>query len=259
MSGKATAARRAFRALHAQGCFVLPNPWDVGSLRRLEALGFSAIASTSAGFAWSAGLDDRAVTRDAVLDHLRTLCAATDLPVNADFESGFAKAPEDVAANVTLAMATGIGGISIEDRTGDDLYDKTLAVERIAAARAAIDAVDPEAILVGRSEGFLIGRKDLGATIDRLTAYAEAGADCLYAPGFSDPEAIRAIVQAVAPKPVNVLLTAPTMRVADLAELGVRRVSTGSRLAFAAWTGFDAAARMLLEDGALPPASFKGA
>ncbi|GJE56327.1 MULTISPECIES: isocitrate lyase/PEP mutase family protein [Methylobacterium] len=258
MGGRATAARRAFRALHAQGCFVLPNPWDVGSLRRLEELGFPALASTSAGLAWSTGLDDRAVTRDAVLDHLCTLCAATDLPVNADYESGFADDPESVAANVALAMETGVAGLSIEDRAGDDLYDTTLAVERIAAARTAIDAVDPQTILVGRSESFLVGRKDLGPTIDRLVAYAEAGADCLYAPGFSDPDGIRAIVQAVAPRSVNVLLTAPSMRVADLAALGVRRISTGSRLAFAAWAGFDAAARMLLEDGALPPASFTG-
>lgn len=258
MNGRAATARLAFRRLHAQGCFVLPNPWDIGSLRRLENLGFSALASTSAGFAWSAGLDDRSVTRDVVLDHLRSLCAATELPVNADFESGFADDPEGVAANVKRAMETGIAGLSIEDRTGDDLYDIGLAVERIAAARAAIDAADPQAVLVGRSEGFLIGRKDLGPTLDRLVAYAEAGADCLYAPGFSDPEDIKAIVQAVAPKAVNVLFTSPSMRVADLAALGVRRVSTGSRLAFAAWTGFDAAARMLLENGALPSEAFRG-
>ncbi|GEP00208.1 isocitrate lyase/PEP mutase family protein [Methylobacterium haplocladii] len=259
MGEKATAARRAFRSLHAQGCFVLPNPWDIGSLRRLEALGFPALASTSAGFAWSAGLDDRAMTRDAVLGHLRNVCAATDLPVNADYESGFADNPEGVATNVTLAMATGVAGLSIEDRTGDTLYETALAVERIAAARSAVDAVDSEAVLIGRSEGFLIGRTDLGQTIDRLVAYAEAGADCLYAPGFSDPDDIRAIVRAVAPKSVNVLLASPAMRVADLADSGVRRVSTGSRLAFAAWAGFEAAARMLLEDGALPAASFKGA
>ncbi|GLS45424.1 isocitrate lyase/PEP mutase family protein [Methylobacterium brachythecii] len=259
MGGRATAARLAFRDLHAQGCFVLPNPWDIGSLRRLEKLGFEAVASTSAGFAWSAGFDDLTLTRDAVLGHLRALCAATDLPVNADFEAGFADDPAGVAANVVLALDTGVAGLSIEDRKGDVLYDKALAVERIAAARAAIDGIDRETILVGRSEGFLIGQKDLAPTIQRLVAYAEAGADCLYAPGFSDPVAIREIVQAVAPKPVNVLLTSPVMRMADLAELGVRRVSTGSRLAFAAWTGFDAAARMLQEDGALPGTSFKSA
>lgn len=256
MSAKATAARIAFRALHAQGCFALPNPWDIGSLKRLEKLGFKALASTSAGLAWSAGLDDRSVTREVVLDHLRALCAATDLPVNADFESGFADDPEGVAGNVALALETGIAGLSIEDRTGDALYDKALAVERIAAARAAMDAIDRDAILVGRSEGFLIGRKELGPAIERLVAYAQAGADCLYAPGFSDPGAIREIVQAVAPKPVNVLLLSPEMRIADLAALGVRRVSTGSRLAFAAWAGFEAAARMLHDDGALPAVSF---
>lgn len=250
------AKRAAFRALHDHGCFVLPNPWDIGSLRRLEALGFSALASTSAGFAWSAGLDDRQVTRDAVLAHLRALSAATDLPVNADFESGFADAPEDVAGNVRLALETGIAGLSIEDRTGDALYETPLAVERIAAARAAIDAIDRQAILVGRSEGFLVGRKDLDATIARLVAYADAGADCLYAPGISEPEAIRAIVDAVAPKPVNVLLTSPSMRVADLAALGVRRVSTGSRLAFAALDGFERAARSLRDDGHLPAGAF---
>ncbi len=248
--------RVTFRALHREGCFVLPNPWDLGSLRRLEALGFSAIASTSAGLAWSLGRDDGAVPRDVLLAHLRELCAATSLPVNADFEAGFADAPAAVAANVSLAMETGIAGLSIEDRKGEDLFDASFAAERIAAARRAMDEADAEAVLVGRSEGFLIGRTDLGATITRLQAYAEAGADCLYAPGITDPDAIRELVQALAPKPVNVLLASARMRVVDLAELGVRRVSVGSRLAFAAWSAFDMAARMLHDDGTLPAGCF---
>ena len=248
--------RSAFRALHAQGCFVLPNPWDLGSLRRLEKLGFQAVASTSAGFAWTIGRDDGGVTRDEVLGHLKDLCAATDLPVNADFEAGFADEPEGVAENVALAVDTGVAALSIEDRTGKALYDKALAVERIAAARRAIDAKDPQTMLVGRCEAYLIGRKDLGLVLDRLVAYAEAGADCLYAPAVSDPHSVRAIVQAVAPKPVNVLLTSPEMRVADLAELGVRRISVGSRLAYAAWAGFEEAARSLRDAGALPAAAF---
>ena len=248
--------RAAFRALHADGCFVLPNPWDLGSLRRLERLGVKAVATTSAGLAWSLGRDDGSLTRDAVLDHLRTLCAATDLPVNADFEAGFAEGPDGVATNVTLACETGIAGLSLEDRTGETLYDMSEAVERIAAAREAIDRVDPRTILVGRSEGFLIGRNRLDDTIGRLVAYAEAGADCLYAPGVGEPEDLHAIVAALAPKPVNVLLLSPAMRVADLADLGVRRVSTGSRLAYAAYAGFEAATLQLLQQGALPQASF---
>lgn len=248
--------RAAFRALHAEGCFVLPNPWDLGSLRRLERHGFKALATTSAGYAWSLGRDDGSLTRDEVLEHLRLLCTATDLPVNADFEAGFADTPEGVAANAALAVETGIAGLSIEDRDGDTLYDPSVAAERIAAARSAIDRIDPEVMLIGRSEGFLVGRRDIDETITRLVAYAEAGADCLYAPGVAEPEAIRAIVTAVAPKPVNALLLSAQMRVPDLAALGVRRVSTGSRLAYAAWAGFDAAACQLGEKGALPPASF---
>ena len=234
----AAAKRAAFRALHANGCFVLPNPWDIGSLRRLETLGFRAVASTSAGFAWSIGRDDLSVTRDDVLGHLDKLCAATDLPVNADFEAGFADAPDGVAENVALAVETGVAGLSIEDREGDALYDKSLAVERIAAARAAIDAKDPQTMLIGRCEAFLVGQKDIDAVIERLVAYGQAGADCLYAPAVTELEMIRALVQAVAPKPVNVLLMSPAMRVADLEALGVRRVSVGSRLAFAAWGRF---------------------
>lgn len=245
--------RAAFRALHASDCFVLPNPWDAGGARRLEKLGFKALASTSAGIAWSLGREDNELPRDAVLDHLRALCAATGLPVNADFEDGFAMAPEEVAANVTLAVATGVAGLSIEDRDGHGLHALPLAAERIRASRAAINATGADVMLVARCEGFLLGQPDLDATIARLVAYAEAGADVLYAPGVTDPAAIEAIVRVVAPKPVNVLLMNPKMRVTDLAALGVRRVSTGGALAAAAWRGFDLAARQLLETGTLPP------
>jgi 2-methylisocitrate lyase-like PEP mutase family enzyme len=244
--------RAEFRALHEGGCFVLPNPWDIGSARRLEKLGFKALASTSAGLAWSLGRDDGQVSRDEVLDHLRVLCAATGLPVNADFETGFADLPDDIAANVALAVEAGVAGLSIEDRDGRDLADKSAVVERIRAAREAIDRSGEDVVLVGRSEGFFIGRPDLAVTIERLVAYSEAGADCLYAPGIKDLSAIGEIVAAVAPKPVNVLLIGPHMRVADLAALGVRRVSVGGSLAAAAWTGFDQAAQMLLEHGTLP-------
>jgi 2-methylisocitrate lyase-like PEP mutase family enzyme len=206
MSSTDLAARRAaFRALHDDGCFTLPNPWDAGSAKRLQKLGFKALASTSAGAAWSLGQSDGGLSRDQVLDHLKMLCAATDLPVNADFEAGFADSPEGVGESVTLAVETGVAGLSIEDRIGEDLYDTAVAVERIKAARAAIDATGENVVLVGRTEGFLIGRKDLSATIDRLVAYAQAGADCLYAPGVIDIEQVSAIVKAVAPRPVNVL------------------------------------------------------
>jgi 2-methylisocitrate lyase-like PEP mutase family enzyme len=245
------AARRAqFRALHAENCFVLPNPWDAGSARRLQRMGFLALASTSAGAAWAAGRDDGELTRDEVLAHLTMLCAATSLPVNADFEAGFADDPEGVAANAALAAATGIAGLSIEDRTGTTLYDTTLAAERIAAARAALNRAAPDVLLVGRTEGFLIGHTDLAPTIERLLAYARAGADCVYAPGVTDLGAIRELVAAVAPVPVNVLLRG-TLRVADLAACGVRRISTGAALAWAAWTGFEAAAKALHEQGVL--------
>lgn len=249
--------RAAFRSLHAEGCFVLPNPWDLGSARRLEKLGFPALASTSSGLAWTFGREDGEVSRDDVLEHLRVLCDATDLPVNADFEAGFADRPEEVAANVRLAVETGVAGLSIEDRTGGELYELPLAVERIEASREAIDRTGGDVILVGRSEGFLIGRTDIEPTIERLSAYAEAGADCLYAPGIQDPAHIRAVVAAVAPKPVNVLLFGPDMRVEDLAALGVRRVSVGGCLARAAWAGFDEAARFLRDRGALPEECFR--
>lgn len=250
------ARRAAFRKLHEEGCFVLPNPWDIGSARRLERLGFVALASTSSGLAWSFGREDGEVSRDDVLSHLRVLCEATDVPINADFEAGFADRPEEVAANVRLAVETGLAGLSIEDRTGPALYELPLAVERIEASREAIDRTGTGVILVGRSEGFLIGRTDIDATIERLTAYADAGADCLYAPGIRDPAHIEAVVAAAAPKPVNVLLFGPDMRVDELAARGVRRVSVGGWLARAAWAGFDEAARLLREIGALPPQSF---
>jgi 2-methylisocitrate lyase-like PEP mutase family enzyme len=247
-----TAQRAAFRALHESSCFTLPNPWDIGSARRLEKLGFKALASTSSGAAWALGRTDGEMTRDEVLDHLRLLCTATGLPVNADFEAGFADDPAGVAENVALAVETGVAGLSIEDRTGRELYDMALAVERIRAARAAIVRSGQDVLLVGRTEGFLIGRTELGATIERLRAYAEAGADCLYAPGVRDRGAIAELVAAVAPKPVNILLFGPEMNVPDLATLGVRRVSVGGALAAAAWAGFDEAARHLAEHGAMP-------
>ncbi|MGH6900820.1 MAG: isocitrate lyase/PEP mutase family protein [Geminicoccaceae bacterium] len=244
--------RAAFRALHDQGCFVLPNPWDIGGVRRLEKLGFAALASTSAGLAWALGREDGEVSRDDVLGHLRVLCEATDLPVNADFEAGFADGPEEVAANVLLAVETGVAGLSIEDRTGRELYELPLAALRIKAAREAIDQAGADVVLVGRTEGFLVGRTDIDATLERLAAYADAGADCLYAPGIQDPAHIEAVVAAVAPKPVNVLLLGPDMRVADLAARGVRRVSVGGLLARAAWAAFDEAARRVRDQGALP-------
>ncbi len=242
--------RAAFRALHASGCFVIPNPWDVGSAVALQSLGFKALASTSAGFAWSIGRADNRVERDAVLAHLSALAGATDIPLNADFENGFADAPDGVAESVTLAVRTGIAGLSIEDSTGDaanPLYDFSLAVERIAAARAAIDASGADVMLTARSEGFIAGRPDLDETLRRLTAYAEAGADCLYAPGLRQADQISAVVKAVAPKPVNVLT--PGLSVAVLADLGVRRISVGGSLARAAWGEFLRTAREIASDG----------
>jgi 2-methylisocitrate lyase-like PEP mutase family enzyme len=244
--------RATFRALHQEGCFILPNPWDIGSIRRLEKRGFKALASTSAGAAWAAGRNDGDLSRDDVLEHLRFLCRATDLPVNGDFESGFADEPGGVAVNVALALETGVAGLSVEDRTGRVLYEQPLAVDRIKAAREAITRAGQEVVLVGRSEGYLLGRTELTETIDRLVAYADAGADCLYAPGMTDLSAIRSLVSAVAPKPVNVLLIGPNMRVADLAAVGVRRVSVGGALAAAAWSGFDQAVQLLADEGTLP-------
>jgi 2-methylisocitrate lyase-like PEP mutase family enzyme len=244
--------RAAFRKLHETGCFVLPNPWDVGSAKALAHLGFKAIASTSAGYAWSIGHSDNRVTVDDVCGHLTVLCNAVDLPVNADFEGGFAHKPEKVAVNVARAVATGIAGLSIEDSTGDKaspLYERSLAIERIKAARAAIDADNSGALLVGRCEGFLVGVADLALVIDRLNAYSEAGADCLYAPGIKTKEQIAAVVKAVHPKPVNLLIGASGLSVAEAADLGVRRISVGGSLARVAWAGFMKASREMAEQG----------
>jgi len=244
--------RAAFRALHDNGCFVLPNPWDVGSARMMQHLGFKAIASTSAGFAWSTGRADNKVTCDDVVGHLAGLCAAVDLPVNADFEGGFADQPEGVAANVTRAVDAGVAGLSIEDSTGDKarpLYERRLAVERIRAARGAIDASGADVVLVGRCESFFVGAGDLNEVIDRLAAYADAGADCLYAPGIRTREQITAVVKAVEPKPVNVLIGWPGSSVQEMADLGVRRISIGGALARVAWGGVMRAAREIAEHG----------
>jgi 2-methylisocitrate lyase-like PEP mutase family enzyme len=245
------AERRArFRALHEAGCFVIPNPWDAGSAVRLHRLGFEALASSSAGAAWTLGRQDGELSLHEVLAHLRMLCAATPLPVNADFEAGFADAPEGVAANVQLAAATGVAAVSIEDRTGSELYDLPLAVARIGAARAALDRLAPDVMLVGRTEGYLVGRTDVAATIERLRAYAAAGADILFPPGVVDMGEVRSVVAAVAPRPVNIVLR-PTQSVAELAAVGVRRVSVGGGLAKVAWAAFDAAALELKRNGVL--------
>lgn len=243
---------RTFRRLHESGCFVMPNPWDAGSARLLAGLGFPALATTSAGFAWSLGRPDNGVSLAEALAHFRTIAAAVDVPVNADFEGGFGIEPAAVAANVTAAAATGIAGLSIEDSTGDassPLFDFALSVERIRAARQAIDTGGTGALLTGRSEGFIVGRPDLGETVRRLTAYAEAGADCLYAPGIRSSEEIAAVVRAVAPKPVNVLVGSDFTTVAELARLGARRISVGGTLARVAWRGFLDAAKELAERG----------
>jgi 2-methylisocitrate lyase-like PEP mutase family enzyme len=242
----------AFRQLHAEGCFVLPNPWDVGTAVALEQLGFRALATTSAGHAWSLARVDNGVRRDEALEHLRQIAGAVAVPVNADFEGGFADEPEEVAANVKLAAATGIAGLSIEDSTGnadEPLYSFDLAVERVRAARQAIDATGTGVLLTGRSEGFVVGRPDLEETIRRLKAYAQAGADCLYAPRIETPEQVTAVVAAVAPKPVNLLASAPFITVSEAAALGVRRISTGGTLARTAWAGFLAAAQEIAADG----------
>lgn len=239
--------RKIFRELHASGCFVLPNPWDIGSAKYLERLGFKALATTSAGFAFSRGLADGAVGRDLMLAHIEEMVKATELPVNADFENGYGDAPEEVAANVRLCVATGVAGVSIEDNRGDQtLYDVEEAADRIRAAKEAIG--ETGAMLIGRAECFLVGRDDIDEVIRRLTAYADAGADCLYAPGIHEREQIAAVVKAIAPKPVNVLISAPGgLTIRDAEELGVRRVSVGSALARAAWGGFIDAAKQLAE------------
>jgi 2-methylisocitrate lyase-like PEP mutase family enzyme len=245
--------RRAFHEMHKAGCFVIPNPWDVGSARFLQALGFKALASTSSGFAWSRGRADGAISRDMALEHLHEIVAATDLPVNADFESGFARDAAGVAESVRLAIETGVAGLSIEDSTGDaanPLLELNVAVERIRAARRAIDKAGGDTLLVGRAECFFVGRPDLEDTVRRLKAYAQAGADCLYAPGVRTPEQIRAVVAAVAPKPFNLLVGyASELTMQDIAALGVRRVSVGGALARSAWGGFMRAARLIAEQG----------
>jgi 2-methylisocitrate lyase-like PEP mutase family enzyme len=249
--------RQVFRELHREGCFALPNPWDVGTARYLRHLGFSAIATTSAGYAFSRGVADGSVGRDEMLAHIKELVEATDLPVNADFENGYADDPDAVASNVRLCVDTGVAGLSIEDaadRRDNSIYELPLAVERIQAAREAIG--DSGVLLVGRAEGFWVGREDIDQVLSRLRAYAAAGADCLYAPGLRETEHIRALVESVAPKPVNVLLSGPAgltgsvdLTMADAAALGVRRVSVGGALARAAWGGFVRAATELATHG----------
>jgi len=246
-----------FRALHESGCFVLPNPWDVGSAIYLRHLGFKALATTSAGFAFTQGLPDSvsAVPCEMMLAHIAQVVAATPLPVNADFQNGYADKPEEVAANVALCIATGVAGLSIEDATGDSaqpLYELDLAVERVRAARAAIDASGLPVVLTARCEAYLVGQPDPArVALERLVAFVDAGADCLYAPGVRQPDEIAAIVKAVAPKPVNVLVSAPDAdrSVARLSDLGVRRISVGSALARVAWGAFIRAAQSLAETG----------
>lgn len=241
-----------FHRLHSSGCFVMPNPWDAGSARALEQLGFEALATTSAGFAWTLGRADNHATLDEMLAHLREVVDAVEVPVNADFEGGFAVDPQQVGENVKLAAATGIAGLSIEDSTGDEadpLHEFDLAVERVRAARQAIDESGTGIVLTGRSEGFVVGRPDIDDTIRRLCAYAEAGADCLYAPRIADVEHVAAIVAAVSPKPVNLLINAPFMTVAEAEALGVRRISVGGTLARTAWAGFLESAAEIAKTG----------
>jgi 2-methylisocitrate lyase-like PEP mutase family enzyme len=249
--------RREFKRLHESGCFVIPNPWDVGTTLYLQGMGFKALATTSAGFAWAMGCGDGGVTREMALNHIAEISAAASVPVNADFEGGFADDPEGVAESVRLCAATGVSGLSIEDYTGDKakpLYDFELAVARIKAAREAIDKAGGDVLLTGRSEGFIRGKPDMDETIRRLKAYAEAGADCLYAPGLTTREQISTVVKAVAPKPVNILMGGPSeLTVKDIAELGGRRISVGGALARAAWGGLIRTAKLIAEQG-----SFQG-
>jgi len=242
----------AFHRLHEAGCFVMPNPWEAGSAKVLEQMGFPALATTSSGSAWTLGRADNSITLDQALDHFRVVADAVMVPVNADFEGGFAVDPSEVNANVKRAVATGIAGLSIEDSTGDEaepLYELDLAVERVQAARRAIDESGTGVILTGRSEGFVCGRPDLAETVRRLCAYAEAGADCLYAPRIETAEQVAAIVAAVSPKPVNLLINAPFLSVTEAAALGVRRISVGGTLARTAWAGFLQAAREIADQG----------
>jgi 2-methylisocitrate lyase-like PEP mutase family enzyme len=238
--------------LHASGCFVMPNPWDVGSARALATMGFKALATTSAGFAWTSGRPDNVVGLDQTLAHLREIAACVDLPVNADFQNGFATEPAEVAENVGLAVQTGVAGLSIEDFSGDPAYpllDFGLAVDRIRAARAAIDESGSDVVLTARSEGFVWDRPDIDETTRRLSAYAEAGADCLYAPWITSLDHVAAIVASVSPKPVNLIIHTPFTTVAEAAGMGVRRISVGGMLAKAAWRGFLDAAKEIAELG----------
>jgi 2-methylisocitrate lyase-like PEP mutase family enzyme len=245
--------RAEFRALHQSGCFVIPNPWDVGSALMLQGLGFKALATTSSGFAWSQGRADGGVPREGVIAHLRTLAAATDLPLNADFEGGYAADAAGVAQSVRMAIDAGVAGLSIEDSTGDaanPLRSIEESVTRMRAARAAIDAAGADTLLVGRAENFIVDRPDLADTIRRLKAYSEAGADCLYAPGIRTREQITAVVEAVAPKPVNLLIGwASDLTLEAVAAMGVRRISVGGALARTAWAGFLQAARQIASEG----------
>jgi len=245
--------RQTYRRLHQSGCFVIPNPWDIGTARYLQQLGFKALATTSAGFAFSQALPDGGVPRDLMLSHFREIVAATDLPVNADFEGGFAHEPDGVAESVRLCVETGVAGLSIEDSTGDKdkpLYDFDLALARVRAARTAIDKAGGDVIFTARSEGFIAGRPDMDETIRRLKAFSEAGADCLYAPGIRTREQISTVIKAVAPKPVNILIGfASELTVDDLAKLGARRISVGGGMARAAWGGFMRAAKGIAEAG----------
>jgi 2-methylisocitrate lyase-like PEP mutase family enzyme len=248
-----TEKRATYRKLHEAGCFVIPNPWNVGSARYLQRLGFKALASTSSGFAHAQARADGDVPRQMMLDHLREIVEATDVPVNADFEGGYADAPDGVAESVRLCIATGVAGLSIEDSTSDPaipLYDFDLALARVRAARAAIDKAGGEVVFTARTEGFIRGRPDLEETIRRLKAFAEAGADCLYAPGIKTRDQITAVVKAVAPKPINLLMSSATgFSVKDIAEMGVRRISIGGTLARVAWTAFMHSAREIAEHG----------
>ena len=245
--------RSTFHAMHQSGCFVIPNPFDVGTARYLESMGFKALATTSSGFAWTKAKPDNGITRDMAIAHLHDMVAGTDVPINADFEAGFAHDADGVAESVRLAVETGVAGLSIEDSTGvasAPLYEMGQAVERIRAARRAIDAVGGDTLLVGRAECFLVGRPDLDETIARLKAYSNAGADCLYSPGISTREQIAAVVAAIAPKPFNLLIGGPSpLSVADVEALGVRRISVGGALARSAWGGFIRAAKMIAEQG----------
>jgi 2-methylisocitrate lyase-like PEP mutase family enzyme len=245
--------RRRFHEMHESGCFVLPNPWDVGSACWLQGMGFQALASTSSGFAWAQGHADNAITRDMALTHLAQLAAATDVPLNADFENGFATDAAGVADSVGLAIDAGVAGLSIEDSTGDaahPLFSLDDAVARVRAARQAIDRKGGDTLLVARAEGFLVGRPDLDEALARLRAYVDAGADCLYAPGVRTPEQIRTLVDGVAPKPFNLLVGwTSDLTVEQIAALGVRRISVGGALARAAWGGLQRAAQQLLQHG----------